>query len=49
MPQAAAPMSALSWEALLRHGRMAHTLLRILGVGVPALDVFVLPLACHPW
>src|SRR5215510_2961474 len=42
MPQEAAPVSAPSWGALFRHGRMAHTLLLTLGVGVHAIDVFII-------
>jgi MFS family permease len=42
MPQEAAPLSAPSWGALLRHGRLAHTLLLTLGVGVHAIDVFII-------
>src|SRR5215475_4448656 len=42
LSQEAAPMSAPSWGALFRHGRMAHTLLLTLGVGVHAIDVFII-------
>jgi hypothetical protein len=35
-------MSTPSWGALFRHGRMAHTLLLTLGVGVHAIDVFII-------
>jgi MFS family permease len=35
-------MSSPSWAALLRNGRGAHTLLLTLGVGVHAIDVFII-------
>ncbi len=35
-------MSAPSWAALWRHGRAAHTLILTLGVGVHAIDVFII-------
>src|SRR2546425_8965992 len=40
--QGAASMSSPSWGALLRHGRAADILLLTLGVGVHAIDVFIL-------
>ena len=35
-------MSSSSWAALWRSGRAAHTLLLTLGVGVHAIDVFII-------
>jgi MFS family permease len=35
-------MSSPSWGALFRHGRAGHTLLLTLGVGVHAIDVFII-------